>query len=302
MLRTLDVGYASGTRGTRPLAENGAAAPAGEERWIFKTPVEREDVLAAAGGGSGGGGGGSGGGGGGGGGSGGRMQLVEVAAGGGGAEAAPAVPRGAASAALAAPERIPPASRIFLWWCGLRGGVAFALALHARQLLGGEAGEAMVAATLCVVALSLLAIPPAIRPLARALGLEEAEAGAAAEAAAEAGVGARAGAESAVLAGERGAELGAEVSARAALADSNGTVGTPAAGEQEEKADKVTLVPDASAATVVVAAPAPTPAPVPASVPAPAAAALFDAEAWLRAAVTFLRVSREAEIAGAEGR
>jgi hypothetical protein len=60
-----------------------------------------------------------------------------------------------------------------LWWCGLRGGVAFALALHARQLLGGEVGEAIVASTLFVVAVSLVVIPPAIAPLARRLGLQQ---------------------------------------------------------------------------------------------------------------------------------
>ena len=86
-------------------------------------------------------------------------------------QAAPAAAASAGTKASAA-LRISKESRLFLWWCGLRGGVAFALALHARQLVDGEAGEAVAIATLFVVALSLLVIPPTIGPLAMQLKLQ----------------------------------------------------------------------------------------------------------------------------------
>lgn len=71
-------------------------------------------------------------------------------------------------------QRIGKADRTLLWWCGLRGGVAYALALHAKTLVvDKEAGEVMPIATLFVAVVSLLVIPPAIGPLASKLGLGE---------------------------------------------------------------------------------------------------------------------------------
>jgi len=114
-----------------------------------------------------------------------RAQAARLASRGRGpaphdAAAAPPAPPGPARAAAGADAqlRIPRETRLFLSWCGLRGGVAFALALHARQLTPGAAGEAMVAAALLVAAVSLVAIPLGIAPLSRRLGLRDADRGA----------------------------------------------------------------------------------------------------------------------------
>ena len=181
--------------------------------------------------------------------------------------------------------RISPESRTFLWWCGLRGGVAFALALHARQLLGGEVGEAIATSTLFVVAVSLIAIPPAIGPLTRRLGLER-----------------RAG--------------GRESEFEGAGASSGGGA---IVGDEDERAASATAAAGGAAAATVeaakdVAPPAPTPerdsapllaasarTPTSAGAEASAAAAAsqssgfderadFDAEQLLRSAIAYLRV------------
>lgn len=67
--------------------------------------------------------------------------------------------------------RINKNSTLFLWWCGLRGGVAFALAQHARQIVSVDAGDSISISVLFVCVVSLICIPPGISPLANWLNL-----------------------------------------------------------------------------------------------------------------------------------
>lgn len=67
--------------------------------------------------------------------------------------------------------RITKSASIFLWWCGLRGGVAFALAQHARQIVATDTGDAMSISVLFICVLSLVCIPPGILPLVNRLNL-----------------------------------------------------------------------------------------------------------------------------------
>jgi NhaP-type Na+/H+ or K+/H+ antiporter len=67
--------------------------------------------------------------------------------------------------------RITKNASVFLWWCGLRGGVAYALAQHARQIVDTDKGDAMSISVLFMCVISLICIPPAISPLANRLHL-----------------------------------------------------------------------------------------------------------------------------------
>ncbi len=61
-----------------------------------------------------------------------------------------------------------------VWWCGPRGGVSFALAMHARAVVTDPvAADVIPVAALFVAIVSLFVIPPAIPPLARRLKLVE---------------------------------------------------------------------------------------------------------------------------------
>ena len=72
-------------------------------------------------------------------------------------------------------KRITKEQSILLWWCGPRGGISFALAMHAKSyvVLDTTAGDIMPIATLFVAIVSLLLVPPLIFPIAKKLNLLE---------------------------------------------------------------------------------------------------------------------------------
>ena len=210
--------------------------------------------------------------------------------------AAAAQSAAAAAAAAAGPApRISAASRAFLWWCGLRGGVAFALALHARQLLGGEVGEAIVASTLFVVAVSLVVIPPAIAPLAKRLGLQQQQE--------QQKLPPQSPTQPASGTTSAAAQIAA-TTAGAAAAEDDGRGGGGGSGSAAPAASDA---PDRDRAPLLVAGgTAAGEAPASAAV-APSSSSGFDerasvdTDAWLRAAVDFLRVRGSGESLRGEG-